>query len=931
MKLRARSLSLSVVLLWCLQIVVYADTPSINPFVNSTNLDVSKYYLGKIFGTIPGVLYGSGSSMMGHLFYVFNQGVMVIAAVWLMYSIFNVIVTHATTGMQAQSKHQVVLTSLRVVFGLAMLLPSATTGYCAIQDLMMKVVLEGVNLADMTWHYALQYLDNGGTLFIPKGSPSNTLSLSDVSPRYMAVSNPNGMVQHIFNNEVCMYISNLYNQQNPALNSITKAGITHPYQMTFVPPTEMNGKLIPGSGAIYFPGYNDVYPYKPAVSSGLPYAQACGSVTIPKNMPAGSKLAQFSQAYSALSQMVSDIQPLARKQAQMVMSGGSGGGVEATTGGMYLAQAVMDYLKLLEPVASFDQAQKVKYSHNYIAQAEAEGWLNAGTYFWNMTRANDLMQSSPNASFLVPSVTDQAIKNNPTILHKINEANNSLGEGFGKNPLSRLLPPKGIWQNGLHQLIQMLSAQSNPDAGAINPDQDWQQAIQNEQARYSYCVNPKNEMDHPVHYEHVCEVDTGNGSSSWVGASPFGGAKPGGVSYYYFDLGNADPNGILANTGGHLLGEFIHLESSSSNTGFYDPMVFAQKIGRSSLGSAGKVWSQTADWVKDSESSGGWMSAIPIVGKYLASADTLRVEASLPVLVAVSGAMFTAGFMLAFYAPMYPCLLFLFGGMSWLISVIEAMVAAPLVCFGMTHPDGQDFTGKAEQALMLALSILLRPVLMVIGFVAGTILSYVGFSMINHVFGRVIDSIFPSISAYGGGVVGTAEAMAQTAVHGHNAHMYQSSVTNVIPLEGITSVVNGSPTIFNNQDSGFSTNGFANYIVFILLIVFYGLIAMEIVNQAFSAIHLIPDMVLRWIGGPVQQDQSERLAGQVKSGIQGAAQQAGKLGGEQQINQGKAQGQIQGQLGAAVTGTAFQVAGVGAQTGMQQANSGGAGAAPEEE
>ena len=227
----------------------------------------------------------------------------------------------------------------------------------------------------------------------------------------------------------------------------------------------------------------------------------------------------------------------------------------------------------------------------------------------------------------------------------------------------------------------------------------------------------------------------------------------------------------------------------------------------------------------------------------------------------MSGALFYAGFMLGFYAPLYPYLLFLFGGISWMMSIIEGMVAIPLVCLGLTHPDGQDFTGRAEQALMLSLSIFLRPVLMVIGFVAAFVLSYVSFSIVNHMFGRVI--------------VG----------------MFSNNASPEAPIMGITALMNGKSTNFVNFGQ-FTGNGFADLIVFCLLIVAYGLISVEIVTQSFGAIHVVPDMVLRWIGGPVQQDQTERFADKVKSGLSTGAQQGGKMGGDAVIGAGKAQGDI---------------------------------------
>ena len=101
------------------------------------------------------------------------------------------------------------------------------------------------------------------------------------------------------------------------------------------------------------------------------------------------------------------------------------------------------------------------------------------------------------------------------------------------------------------------------------------------------------------------------------------------------------------------------------------------------------------------------------------------IEWMKPALMIVAGVFLGIGLMLGFYVPLYPFMIFTFGVIGWLITVLEAMVAAPLVCLGLTHPEGHDFLGEAKQAMMLLLGVFIIPVLMVIGLFASTILSYV--------------------------------------------------------------------------------------------------------------------------------------------------------------------------------------------------------------
>ena len=76
-----------------------------------------------------------------------------------------------------------------------------------------------------------------------------------------------------------------------------------------------------------------------------------------------------------------------------------------------------------------------------------------------------------------------------------------------------------------------------------------------------------------------------------------------------------------------------------------------------------------------------------------------------PIFLAAAAGLFAVGISLGYYMPLYPYMLFTFGVIGWLITVIEAMVAAPLIAFGVTHPDGHDFLGQGQKAVMLLLGV----------------------------------------------------------------------------------------------------------------------------------------------------------------------------------------------------------------------------------
>lgn len=97
-----------------------------------------------------------------------------------------------------------------------------------------------------------------------------------------------------------------------------------------------------------------------------------------------------------------------------------------------------------------------------------------------------------------------------------------------------------------------------------------------------------------------------------------------------------------------------------------------------------------------------------------------------PIIGTWVGVMVTTGFLTAYYVPIIPYMVFTFGTIAWLMAVIEAMVAAPIVALGVSSPEGDQAFGKGEQAIMLLMNVFLRPSMMIIGYIAGIMMSYVG-------------------------------------------------------------------------------------------------------------------------------------------------------------------------------------------------------------
>jgi defect-in-organelle-trafficking protein DotA len=266
-----------------------------------------------------------------------------------------------------------------------------------------------------------------------------------------------------------------------------------------------------------------------------------------------------------------------------------------------------------------------------------------------------------------------------------------------------------------------------------------------------------------------------------------------------------------------------------------NPIVALANMGVQYINFSGNLWIMLLNMAITS-------ALIPVFGIFIFALISL----AMPLLLAWVGVMTTIGFTTAYYIPILPYMIFTFGALSWLITVIEAMVAAPLVALGVTHPEGHDAFGKGEHAVMILLNVFLRPSMMIIGYIGAIALSYVGVWILNAGYDTAISFI-----------------------------QQQNTNTNAF---GTSSAASGT--------GGYSD--WAGIYAFFFSILTYTTMYLILVQKSFTLISLLPDKVLRWIGGTQESTGQE------------AAQWAGEVKDQQRAGieptQG-AQGQMDKQLG----------------------------------
>lgn len=187
------------------------------------------------------------------------------------------------------------------------------------------------------------------------------------------------------------------------------------------------------------------------------------------------------------------------------------------------------------------------------------------------------------------------------------------------------------------------------------------------------------------------------------------------------------------------------------------------------------------------------------------------------------------GFTLGIYLPMVPAFYYLFAVVGWMIAVIEAMIAAPIIALGLTYPKGHDLLGNSEQGIILLLQLFARPVSIVFGLMAGLLLSSILFQLFNYMMIGFLAGYAGSFSEFGFDQTGT--------------------------LIGIA-----------------------------LIVLSYAYIAIVIVSNSFTLIYRLPDRILRWIGAPIDPIAVGEMVNEVRRGA-GDAMSKGLRSGSQTRNE----------------------------------------------
>ena len=176
------------------------------------------------------------------------------------------------------------------------------------------------------------------------------------------------------------------------------------------------------------------------------------------------------------------------------------------------------------------------------------------------------------------------------------------------------------------------------------------------------------------------------------------------------------------------------------------------------------------------------------------------------------------GIVLYYIIPFLPFMFFFFAIVSWVKTIFEAMIGVPLWALAHLRIQGNGLPGQAASSgYFLIFEIFIRPILIVFGLLAASIIFFTQVYLLHVVFDLVVANV--------GGSAESCANLSGAAVTSTNCDL--------------TAVPGGESSIIND------IRGQADAFFFTVM---YTIIVYMMANSTFKLIDSIPSQILRWMG-----------------------------------------------------------------------------------
>ncbi|PFH09144.1 conjugal transfer/type IV secretion protein DotA/TraY [Collimonas sp. PA-H2] len=211
---------------------------------------------------------------------------------------------------------------------------------------------------------------------------------------------------------------------------------------------------------------------------------------------------------------------------------------------------------------------------------------------------------------------------------------------------------------------------------------------------------------------------------------------------------------LFASPGQELTKAIIGINDGGESRGQINPLIKMKNLGDrltgvAEVGFASYLTAKGLERASESLSMAGLASRI---------ADTTGAVSFLkgaldgagPIILMIIIAALLLGIGLSTYLPMVPFVVWFGAAVNWLVVVGEAVIAAPLWAITHLGGDGDGFGHKTAHGYIFLLDVMVRPILMVIGFFLGGAGVIAGGTLLNLLFGVALaNAQFDSLTGIG--------------------------------------------------------------------------------------------------------------------------------------------------------------------------------------
>jgi hypothetical protein len=689
--------------------------------------DQSIYYLGQIFGKVSGVLTPANSPLLlGVMFKVLNTAALTLGAMIVTYTTVVGLLATAAEGEFLGKKWHGLWVPIRTVIGIVGLFPSSG-GYCAIQVIIMWLIIQGIGLGDSLWTAVMAFLnENGGSAYASVSFPKIE---QQITPK----------MQKLFSGLVCRASMNsTYTLGSDSARKYYCQAVDDNACGTSLP------EFDPKSGS-YDLGFDCGTLRFNSIDSAKPSCQ-----------DPNSQLCILSKAQAQVFPgIITVLDKVAQKFVQLDYEYQQ-----------FWYDSTIDTAKAqTEPewIQNFCVANKIPLQ-NCCTDKDSAKALQRKIFLWGRKRALNIPVCA--YSFFLNKFppyksTVEANSTGPEALKKIYVP-------YGMKPY---LDNSDFIQPVVDQYIGALTEaytnylSSTPPA----PLSGWYKQSQAEgwifAGMYYFRISKAN-AERQVSIDKLATFDVSEPSGVATKDNKYrNNIDPSNLQELFDTLAKEEEdNSLLGNNP-----KLSAIKKSTSNL----PSGTIQSLVEDVAGTPGKgnsglivrplahiasfgyslMWGTQLAFVATAVAvaavQGIWSSNFIVVGTGMTTSPWYEFAKALwgffsPFYILLISALFSLGAILGVYLPLIPYTIFTMGAIGWMMAAIEAMVAGPIIALGILSPSGQhELLGKAEPAVLILFNLILRPSLMVFGMMASLLVASVVVTMINQSFARVAYDIIP--------------------------------------------------------------------------------------------------------------------------------------------------------------------------------------------